>query len=177
MISGAMRFLVGTAPRELTKRARNAMLKFLQNILFIDLLKGLALTFRYTYSRAYTEQYPSEKPKLAQRYRGAPRLNNDPETGETLCIACDLCAQICPEDLIVVGVQRDPESRKKVLTTYTFDVSRCLFCGLCQEVCPTNAIELTQDFELASYDRSTMLWDRDRLEKGWVRIKDAKIYS
>ena len=76
-----------------------------------------------------------------------------------------------------MGVQRDPESRRKVLTTYTFDVSRCLFCGLCQEVCPTNAIELTQDFELASYDRSTMLWDRARLEKGWVRIEDAKIYS
>ena len=146
------------------------MRNFLNRILFIDFLKGLAVTLRYTFHRVYTEQYPTERVKLADRYRGAPRLNNDPETGETLCIACDLCAQVCPEDLIVVGAQRDPETRKKVLTTYTFDVSRCLFCGLCQEICPTNAVELTQDFELATYSRDTMVWDRAQLEKGWERI-------
>ncbi len=152
------------------------MMDFLRRIFFVDILKGLALTFRYTYQKVYTEQYPLEKPKLAERYKGAPRLNNDPVTGETLCIACDLCAEICPEDLIVVGSQRDPESRKKVLTHYTFDTSRCLFCGLCQEVCPTNAIELTQDFELAAYDRRSMVWDRKRLEKGWDRIDFGKDY-
>lgn len=153
------------------------MSRLLSRLLFLDLLQGLALTLRYTFSRAVTEQYPTEKPRLAERYRGAPRLNNDPETGETLCIACDLCARICPEDLIVVGWQRDPQSRKKVLTTYTFDVSRCLFCGLCQEVCPTNAIELTQDFELAGYSRAGMVWDRTQLEKGWDRINDGKDYD
>ena len=151
-------------------------MELLRKIFFIDILKGLAVTWKYTYSKVYTEQYPTEKPLVAERYRGAPRLNNDPETGETLCIACDLCAEVCPEDLIVVGSTRDPESRKKVLTTYTFDTSRCLFCGLCQEVCPTNAIELTQDFELATYDRKTMLWDRDRLEKGWNRVDYGKDY-
>ncbi len=153
------------------------MINFLRKALLIDILKGLALTFRYTYTKAYTEQYPTVKVKLAERYRGAPRLNNDPETGETLCIACDLCAEVCPEDLIVVGSVRDPESKKKVLTHYTYDTSRCLFCGLCQEVCPTNAIELTQDFELATYDRASMLWDRTRLEKGWRRIPDHKDYK
>ncbi len=152
------------------------MIGFLRRILLIDIFKGLALTLRYTYSKVYTEQYPKEKAKLAERYRGAPRLNNDPETGETLCIACDLCAEACPEDLIVVSSVRDPESRKKVLTEYTFDTSRCLFCGLCQEVCPTNAIELTQDFELATYDRKSMLWNRARLEKGWDRIEGHKVY-
>ena len=150
------------------------MIDFLRRIFFVDILKGLALTFQYTYRKVYTEQYPLEKPKLAERYKGAPRLNNDPVTGETLCIACDLCAEICPEDLIVVGSQRDPESRKKVLTHYTFDTSRCLFCGLCQEVCPTNAIELTQDFELAAYDRRSMVWDRKQLEQGWDRIDFGK---
>jgi len=153
------------------------MIGLLRRIFLIDILKGLALTLRYTYTRVYTEQYPKLKVKLAERYRGAPRLNNDPETGETLCIACDLCMEVCPEDLIVVSSVRDPETRKKVLTDYTFDLSRCLFCGLCQEVCPTNCIELTQDFELATYDRRTMLWDRARLEKGWDRIEDHKVYK
>ena len=152
------------------------MMNLLKRIFLVDILKGLAVTLRYTYKRVYTEQYPLEKPKLAERYRGAPRLNNDPETGETLCIACDLCAVACPEDLIVVGFQRGPERKKKVLPHFTFDTSRCLFCGLCQEVCPTNAVELTQDFELASYSRDSMLWDRKRLEKGWDRIDFGKDY-
>ena len=28
---------------------------------------------------------------VAERYRGAPRLNMNPETGESLCISCNLC--------------------------------------------------------------------------------------
>lgn len=138
---------------------------FLKRVFMVDFLQGLSVTLPYIFRRTYTEQYPTDRPLVAERYRGAPRLNIDPETGETLCIACDLCAVACPEDLIVVGVQRDPENNKKVLTTYTFDISRCLFCGLCQEACPTNAIELTQDFELATYNRS-WTWDRQMLEHG-----------
>jgi ferredoxin len=32
-----------------------------------------------------------------ERYRGAPRLNINPDNGETLCISCNLCALACPE--------------------------------------------------------------------------------
>src|SRR5256884_6189851 len=42
-------------------------------------------------------------------------LNNHPETGETLCIGCNLCALACPENLIVVGWLRDDATRRKVL--------------------------------------------------------------
>src|SRR2546422_7875115 len=69
---------------------------------------------------------------VAERYRGASRLNNNPETGETLCIGCNLCALACPENLIVVGWQRDDATRRKVLTFFTYDTSRCMFCGLCE---------------------------------------------
>jgi len=34
------------------------------------------------------------------------------------------------------------------------------------EACPTDCIELTQEFELASYNRAGMVWDREQLEKG-----------
>src|SRR5713226_8926129 len=75
-----------------------------RKIFMWDLLKGLALTFRYQDPREiYTEQYPLERPQVAERYRGAPRLNVNPDTDETLCIACDLCALACPENLIVVS--------------------------------------------------------------------------
>jgi len=62
----------------------------------VDLIQGLKVTFRYQDPREiYTEQYPMERPQVAERYRGAPRLNVNPDTNETMCIACDLCALAC----------------------------------------------------------------------------------
>jgi NADH-quinone oxidoreductase subunit I len=83
-----------------------------------------------------------------------------------MCIACDLCALACPEHLIVVSSERNEKTRRKELTNFTYDLSRCMFCGLCEDACPTDALELTQDFELASYTREGQIWDRETLEKG-----------
>lgn len=143
------------------------MRRLLRRIFLIDLIEGLAVTFRYQHPKHITtEQYPAERPKIAERYRGAPRLNMHPETGETLCIACNLCALACPENLIVVGSERNEQTRRKELTTFTYDTSRCMFCGLCEDACPVDALELTQDFELASYSREGAIWDRQMLEEG-----------
>src|SRR6195256_211708 len=148
-------------------KVKRPELSLLKRIFLVDLIKGLLLTFSYQRpSKNYTEQYPKVRPKVSERYRGAPRLNNDPETGETLCIACNLCALACPENLIVVGWERDDATRRKVLTTFTYDTSRCMFCGLCEDACPVDALELTQDFEMASYTREGAIWDRHRLEEG-----------
>jgi NADH-quinone oxidoreductase subunit I len=101
----------------------------------------------------------------------------DPETHDTLCIACNLCAIACPEDcidvipmdveIIVAGKPR----KKKVLDEFIFDTSRCMFCALCQEACPTSCLELTQDFELATYSRAGFVWNREMLEQGRETVK------
>ncbi|MBX9600621.1 MAG: NADH-quinone oxidoreductase subunit I [Bryobacteraceae bacterium] len=143
------------------------MPEWLRRFLLIDLIQGMLVTFRTQHPKYInTEQYPEERPRVAERYRGAPRLNINPENGETLCIACDLCAIACPENLIVVGSVRNPETRRKELTTFTYDLSRCMFCGLCEDACPVDALELTQDFELASFTREGQIWDRQMLEEG-----------
>ena len=148
---------------------------FLRKIFLVDLLEGMWVTLRYDVAvggqagkpkELYTEQYPKERPQVAERYRGAPRLNINPETGATLCIPCDLCSVACPENLIVVTSVRDEKTRRKVLTTFTYDLSRCMFCGLCEDACPVDALELTQDFELANYTREGAIWDRQALEEG-----------
>ncbi|HVP42469.1 MAG TPA: NADH-quinone oxidoreductase subunit I [Terriglobales bacterium] len=141
--------------------------QFFRRLLLVDLIKGLSVTFRYQHPKEiYTEQYPMERPKVAERYRGLHRLNVNPETGETLCIACDLCALACPEKLIKVTSERDPITKRKKMVGYTVDLSRCMFCGLCEDACSTDAIELTQDFELALYSREGLVLDREQLERG-----------
>jgi len=143
------------------------MRKLLRKIFLVDLIEGLMVTFRYQQPKyIVTEQYPAQRPKVAERYRGAPRLNINPETNETLCIACDLCSLACPEKLIVVSSRRDEQTRRKILTDFTYDLSRCMFCGLCEDACPVDALELTQDFELAAYSREGAIWDRQMLEEG-----------
>jgi NADH-quinone oxidoreductase subunit I len=71
-----------------------------------------------------------------------------------------------PGNLIVVTSQRNEQTKRKDLTTFTYDTSRCMFCGLCEDACPVDALELTQDFELASYTREGQIWDRQMLEEG-----------
>lgn len=143
------------------------MANLLQTFLLTDLLKGLWTTFKNQKpSLVVTEQYPRERPPVMERYRGAPRLNTHPETDETLCIACNLCALACPEELIVVTSERNPETRRKELTEFTYDTSRCMFCGLCEDACPVDALELTQDFEMATFTREGQIWDRQMLEEG-----------
>jgi NADH-quinone oxidoreductase subunit I len=149
--------------------------RLLRKIFLVDLFEGMWVTLRYDVAvggrtgkpkELYTEQYPKERPQVAERYRGAPRLNINPDTGETLCISCDLCSVACPENLIVVTSVRDEKTRRKVLTTFTYDTSRCMFCGLCEDACPVDALELTQDFELANYTREGAILDRQALEEG-----------
>jgi NADH-quinone oxidoreductase subunit I len=143
------------------------MKQLLRKVFLVDLLEGLALTFSRQHPKhIYTEQYPAERPLVGERYRGAPRLNINPDNGDTLCIGCDLCAVACPENLIVVTTERDPATKRKVLTKFTYDVSRCMFCGMCEDACPVDALELTQDFELATYTREGQIWDRQMLEEG-----------
>jgi formate hydrogenlyase subunit 6/NADH:ubiquinone oxidoreductase subunit I len=64
------------------------------------------------------------RPEVAPRFHGAPRLNMDPETHDTLCIACNLCAIACPEDcidvipmdveIVVAGQAAQKESARRV---------------------------------------------------------------
>ena len=50
------------------------MRKFLKTIFLVDLIQGLWVTFRNQNPKyIYTEQYPSERPRVAERYRGECR--------------------------------------------------------------------------------------------------------
>src|ERR1700687_5969251 len=97
--------------------------KLLRKVLLLDLLQGLKVTFRYQDPKeTYTEQYPLQRPQVAERYRGAPRLNVNPEKSEPMCIACALCARARQENLIGVSSKRNEKPRLKELTNFTYDL-------------------------------------------------------
>src|SRR5437899_11114683 len=128
----------------LVKVPKPAFVQKLKRFFMVDLLKGLGLTLKFNIGAAtdkdsvagkgiYTEQYPKVRPDVAPRFHGAPRLNMDPETHDTLCIACNLCALACPDacidvlamdvEIVVAGKPR----RKKVLDEFIFDPSLWMF--------------------------------------------------
>ena len=78
------------------------MVGLLKKVLLVDLFQGLWVTFRNQHPKyIYTEQYPQERPKVAERYRGAPRLNINPDNGAVISIAAkqkthEFCALMRP---------------------------------------------------------------------------------
>ena len=64
------------------------------------------------------------------------------------CVSCGKCAETCPTGSI--------ETNPRLLGSYALDESRCIFCGECVEVCPYDALEQTDFFELASYNRTIL---------------------
>jgi NADH-quinone oxidoreductase subunit I len=147
----------------------------LRKVFLVDLVKGLSVTFHnQSEKERITEQYPLERPVVYERYRGQPRLNVNPDAGESRCILCNLCALACPEQLITVKGERNPVSKRKEVVSWTYDISRCMFCGLCEEACSTDALELTQDYEMALFSRQGMVLDQAALEKGQAPVRYAK---
>ena len=149
-------------------------IELLKNFFMVDLIKGLLVTFRHQNPNdLVTEQYPMERPVISDRFRGQPRLMKD-AAGRTVCTACGACALACPEKLIKIGSLRDPETKKKVLTSFDYDMSRCMFCGLCEEACPTNSLRLSSEYELALYSREGMQLNLENLEQGIPRKEYEK---
>lgn len=44
----------------------------------------------------------------------------------------------------------------KIIDTYDINFEICILCDLCTEVCPTEAIVMTNNFELAEYSRDDL---------------------
>ena len=119
---------------------------------FVDILRGMSVTGTYFVVDKVTVEYPKEKLQTYPRFRGVHALLTDPETGDTKCVACMLCATICPSRCISIVGEETPEGRSHP-ASFDLDLSRCIFCGLCEEVCPEAAIVMTRHYELASFDK------------------------
>ncbi len=114
---------------------------------------------------AVTYQYPEVKKPLASRHRSLHRLTKR-EDGKPRCVACQLCATVCPSECIVIeGAKDDPDPDiQKYPASFVIDLNRCCFCGFCVEACPEDAIRMdTGVIDLASYTHESLVVGLDKL--------------
>jgi NADH-quinone oxidoreductase subunit I len=129
---------------------------------FVDILRGMSVTGGYFVGDKVTIEYPWEKAQTYPRFRGAHALISDPQTGDAKCVACMLCATICPSGCIHITGEVTPDGRSRP-ATFDLDLSRCVYCGLCEEVCPEAAIVMTSVYELATFNKDEFWLTKERL--------------
>jgi NADH-quinone oxidoreductase subunit I len=137
--------------------------KFLHQVLFLEILAGMAATFKHLFVRPITIQYPHEKRVLPNGYRGFIALLRY-DDGTEKCVGCDLCEAACPSRVItVISAEMEGQPMKRYAREYTMDMTRCVFCGLCVEACPVNALEMTKEYEYATYDKRNLKLNKEQL--------------
>jgi NADH-quinone oxidoreductase subunit I len=158
-----------------------------------ELLRGLAITTKHFFRNLFgtrdtnpevvdrtgtslvtTVSYPEEKPIYPPGYRGLHRLVPR-EDGKPRCVACYMCATICPAQCIYIEAgEYEPESDEsqsrvieKYPTQFVIDELRCIVCGLCVEACPKDAIRMdTYEHTKPEYNRQGFVFDIPKLLKG-----------
>jgi NADH-quinone oxidoreductase subunit I len=137
---------------------------------------GRWLTFR---KGALTTYYPEEtRADYAAGNRGKHVLTQRPD-GRPQCIACNLCATVCPAKVIEIEAGFDPDdpAHPKYPVRFEIDYSRCVFCGLCVEACPEDAIRMVKEIpNLPTYDRGSLWLSREELLTWSPRSDVAKPY-
>ena len=124
-----------------------------------SILVALRVTLRYLFTPAITTQYPDEKRPQPLRTLNRHALTVEELTGQLKCVACNLCAVICPTRCIeLTGACKGKERRAD---TFFIDHNLCMYCNLCVEVCPFDAITMwTRIDELSAYTRSGLVYDQ-----------------
>ena len=108
---------------------------------------------------ALTTYYPEEtRADYAAGNRGKHILTQRPD-GRPQCIACNMCATVCPAQVIEIDAAFDAgdSAHPRYPSRFEIDYSRCIFCGLCIEACPEDAIRMVKETPaLPSGDRDHM---------------------
>ncbi len=139
----------------------NALTRWFNSFLLIELLKGLFLTGRHLFARKVTIQYPEERTPMSPRFRGLHALRRYPN-GEERCIACKLCEAVCPALAITIESEERADGTRRT-TRYDIDLVKCIFCGFCEEACPVDSIVETDIIDYHGESRGDLCYTKEML--------------
>ncbi len=155
-------------------------LPVLSRIYLWEILRGLSITMRHMVKNLThrqqmpTIEYPDERRQYSPRFRGRHRLKKR-EDGSVKCVACMLCATVCPAQCITVVAAEHPDPAiEKMPERYEIDILRCIFCGFCVEACPVDALEMTGEYELADFSRESLVYDKAYLLDPPARLPEKE---
>jgi NADH-quinone oxidoreductase, chain I len=152
-----------------TKVLERKPLTFAEKTFLPQIVGGLKTTLGTMFQKPVTLQYPEERPKIPDNYRGVPTLVKDPN-GREKCVSCQLCEFVCPPKAIrITPGEIDPDEEpdrahvEKAPEEFDINMLRCIYCGLCQEVCPEEAIFLQDIFSVSGYSRGELINNKQKL--------------
>jgi NADH-quinone oxidoreductase subunit I len=156
------------------KVQRHEKLGLLERLYVPMIVKGLAVTSRHFFRNLrgfitgknrtdFVVQYPEERVDYPDAFRGMPVLVQL-DDGNPKCVACGLCEFACPTDCIsIVPGELEGSRIERYPEAFDIDLSRCMFCGLCEEACPEEAIVMSREVELCTFDRPGLLFKKEQL--------------
>jgi NADH-quinone oxidoreductase subunit I len=161
------------------KQIRNKDLSLLQKSYIPEIVKGMVLTMKQIFRPKYTMQYPEERWEAPSSLRGRPVLVE--EEGVERCVACGLCARVCPALAIEVQASETELPKERYPVRFEINMLRCIFCGLCEEACPEEAIVMSDEYELvfrksddAVYGKEKLLMSTERLAARLDFLREAR---
>jgi len=123
-------------------------------------LAALGEVLRNLFRKTSTEGYPFTKARVDEHYRARIKFN----AGQ--CVGCQMCVRNCPAGAIKI-THLNPQDKpapgpdgKMIIPVRHFsceiDLTKCIFCAQCVDSCFKKALSSSQDFELASTDKTKL---------------------
>ena len=150
-------------------KVRRKDLSFFQKTYITEIVRGLMLTMKQIFRPKFTRQYPEEQWNPPASFRGRPVLVA--ENGVERCVACGLCARVCPALAIEVQGAETTLEKERYPVRFEINMLRCIFCGFCEEACPEEAIVMSDEYELSFTDPREAVFGKDRLLMSTERLK------
>ena len=129
---------------------------------------AFAVTLRRLFTSLFkgdvpTINYPEQTRPYSERFRGTHILTVRSD-GSLKCVACYMCATICPAECIYIEAGEHPNPEiEKFPVRFDIDMMRCIYCGFCVDACPEEAIIMSREHHQSVYNRYETIYGIEKL--------------